>query len=254
LFAEAEEDNLDWEVKNPRFERWDTCSLCKQEYHGVVKCALGWACWKTNLGRPETDQVLGMAMNVLGNGLSSAEHYEDVLPVQEAVLSLWRRVGAPEENILAAQSNLALTFRSLGRVEEAVRLRRDVYFGYVKLYGEEHVSTLMAANNFADLLRGIERFEEAKLVVRKIVPMGRRILGESNEITLKIRLGYAMTLCLNTGATLDDLREAVTTLEETEPIARRVLGGAHPLTSAKEVCLRHARETLRARETPPANA
>ena len=30
------------------------------------------------------------------------------------------------------------------------------------------------------------------------------------------------------GATLDDLREAVTTLEETERTARRVLGGAHP--------------------------
>ena len=33
------------------------------------------------------------------------------------------------------------------------------------------------------------------------------------------------------GATLDDLREAVTTLEESERIARRVLGGAHPLTT-----------------------
>ena len=29
-------------------------------------------------------------------------------------------------------------------------------------------------------------------------------------------------------ATLDDLREAVTTLEDAERIARRVLGGAHP--------------------------
>ena len=31
-------------------------------------------------------------------------------------------------------------------------------------------------------------------------------------------------------ATLDDLREAVTTLEDAERIARRVLGGAHPTT------------------------
>ena len=30
------------------------------------------------------------------------------------------------------------------------------------------------------------------------------------------------------GATLDDLREAVATLEETAPTARRVFGGAHP--------------------------
>ena len=33
------------------------------------------------------------------------------------------------------------------------------------------------------------------------------------------------------GATLDDLREAVTTLEDAVLIARRVFGGAHPLTA-----------------------
>ena len=26
--------------------RWGTCSLCEQNYHGVVMGALGWACWK----------------------------------------------------------------------------------------------------------------------------------------------------------------------------------------------------------------
>ena len=47
LFAEAEENNLDDKVQNERFRRWESCSLCKQKYHGVVRCALGWACWKT---------------------------------------------------------------------------------------------------------------------------------------------------------------------------------------------------------------
>ena len=52
------------------------------------------------------------------------------------------------------------------------------------------------------------------------------------------------------GATLDDLREAVTTLEDAERIARRVFGGAHPLVVQFEAALRLAREILRARETP----
>ena len=65
-----------------------------------------------------------------------------------------------------------------------------------------------------------------------------------------MRLIYALALCKNTGATLDDLREAVTTLEETERIARRVFGGAHPLTTGIEDELRKARAALRARETP----
>ena len=61
---------------------------------------------------------------------------------------------------------------------------------------------------------------------------------------------YAKALYADPGATLDDLSEAVTTLEETVRTARRVLGGAHPLTSAIEDNLRDARAALRAHETP----
>ena len=43
------------------------------------------------------------------------------------------------------------------------------------------------------------------------------------------------------GATLDDLREAVTTLEDAERIARRVLGRSHPLTVDIEDDLQNAR-------------
>ena len=42
----------------------------------------------------------------------------------------------------------------------------------------------------------------------------------------------------------------MTTLEDTARIARRVLGGAHPLTSAIEFHLRKSRAALRAREMP----
>ena len=62
---------------------------------------------------------------------------------------------------------------------------------------------------------------------------------------------YAEALYKDEAATLDDVREAVTTLEETERTARRVMGGAHPLTVDIEDELRDARAALRARETPP---
>ena len=64
----------------------------------------------------------------------------------------------------------------------------------------------------------------------------------------QMRWVYGRTLCEDTGATLDDLREAVTTLEKTEQRARRVLGGAHPTVAGIDACLRLARATLRARE------
>jgi len=53
---------------------------------------------------------------------------------------------------------------------------------------------------------------------------------------------YAAALCQADGATLDDLREAVTTLEDTERIARRVLGGAHPTAVRIEQALRAVRQ------------
>ena len=84
--------------------------------------------------------------------------------------------------------------------------------------------------------------------------MARRILGDSHDLTLKMRLVYARALFGDPGATLDELREAVMTLRETERTARRVLGGSHPLTEVVEFRLREARAALAARETPSASA
>ena len=79
-----------------------------------------------------------------------------------------------------------------------------------------------------------------------MTPVARRVLGESHELTLQMRWVYAGALYRDAGATLGDLREAVTTLEDTARIARRVLGGAHPLTAVIEESLRLTQETLRA--------
>ena len=130
----------------------------------------------------------------------------------------------------------------------------DVYSGRLRLYGEEHLSTLRAALNCAASLNEQERFEEANSLMRKMMPVARRVFGENHEFTLRMRSIYARTLYDDPAATLDDLREAVTTLEDTARIARRVLGGAHPRTIGMGAALREARAALRARETPPGSA
>ena len=153
--------------------------------------------------------------------------------------------------MLVVLTNLALTYEKLGRHEEALRLKRDVYSGTSKLCGTEHRKTLQAANNYGTSFARLGRYAEAKALFRKITPVARRVLGEADGITLTMRSNYARALCEeDTGATLDDLREAVTTLEETERIARRVLGGAHPAARSIGESLRDARAALRARETP----
>ena len=94
----------------------------------------------------------------------------------------------------------------------------------------------------------LERFEEAKALSRKALPVARRVRGEEDRLTLKMRWTYAEALYRDTRATLDNLREALNTLEETTRSARRVLGSAHPTTLQMELSLRNAREVLRARE------
>ena len=152
------------------------------------------------------------------------------------------------------QGNLASTYQKLGRREEAMLLRRDVYSGNLKLLGAEHFDTLREAHNYATSLFGLERFEEGKALLRRTIPVARRVLGEVHDLALTMRWLYAAALCEDPGATLDDVREAVTTLEDAERIARRVLGGAHPTTVGMETTLRKARAALRARETPSGSA
>ena len=192
-------------------------------------------------------------MTLLGIGLSAAEHDEDALSVKEAELAMERRLGAPEHQILVVQTNLAITYSNLGRLEEALQLERDVYNGSLSLLGEEDGDTLISANNYVGSLCDLKRFEEAKTLVRKLIPIARRVLGESNEVTLSMRRFHGMALYKDPDATLDDLREAVTTLEDTERTARRVLSGAHPLVVDIGDEYRDAQAAFCARETlrPP---
>ncbi len=256
LVAEAEENNLDYKVKNVRWKQWRTCSLCKQHYHGVVHCALGWACWKTYVGRPETDEVRHLAICRVGNGLYESGHFEDALSVREADLSMMRRIGASEEDQLIVQGNLANTYQKLGRLEEALCMRRDVYSTALKLYGEEHKETLIDSHNYANNLICLERFGEVKQLLHKLLPVARRVLGDHDIITLSMRKVYARAICCGAfcdpSVTLDDVCEGVSTLEDAGRIARRVLGEAHPATVDIEhhiTCARAAEEMLRA--APP---
>ena len=190
-------------------------------------------------------------MTQLGNGLFAVGRHEESLSVKEAELAMDGRLGADEGNLLITQGNLANTYQKLGQLEKALRMSRDVHSGWLRLHGEEHERTLSAGNNYAASLIALKRYAEIKSLLRKMMPVARRVLGESDQLALKMRFGYARALYKDKGATLGDLREAVTMLEATERTARRVLGGAHPTTTGIEAELRRARADLRAREALP---
>ena len=62
---------------------------------------------------------------------------------------------------------------------------------------------------------------------------------------LMMRMHYAQALYRDPAGTLVDLRESLETYEDSERIARRVLGGSHPLTTQIEGELRAARDAVK---------
>ena len=195
------------------------------------------------LARPKVHEH---AVRRVGHGTHAAWAHDD------AAVALSDRVVADarddahalselEETMLAIRNNLANSYAIVGRGKEALRLRRDVYYGQLKL--KNNVETLRAANNYALSLIDLKHSEEAKPLLRQTIPIARRVLGNNDETRLRMGWYYAAALYLDAGATLDELREAVTTLEDVERIARRVFGGAHPIVMGVEDDLQDARAT-----------
>ena len=118
----------------------------------------------------------------------------------------------------------------------------------MKLDGDVN-STFRAANNYADSLTHLTRHKEAKTLLRKNIPVARRIFGESDAYTLRLRWLYANCLWDYKNATLDDVAEAVETLESVAKVWKRFMGERHPETAKVLSSLKHAREKLRLRRT-----
>ena len=100
----------------------------------------------------------------------------------------------------------------------------------------------------------LHRHGEVKSFLKNEIPRARRVLGESHDTTFTMRWVYAEALCKDEGATVNDLREGVETLEDTARMARRALGGAHPITGWIEDELRNSRAALGAREETPSTS
>ena len=88
--------------------------------------------------------------------------------------------------------------------------------------------------------------------------LGRRTCARegptSSRCRCRTRWIYALALYEDKGATPDDLRGAVTSLEEVKRTARRVFGPAHPLTKGIERYLKNSREALHAHEKQSGSA
>ena len=228
-----------------RCRRWYSCCLCERDYHGVVAHALGWACWKTYLDRWEGGVARCFAMSTLSSGLYAVERHGERLGILEALLATDMRLGAPEENIIATKDNLGICYARLGRDEDALALRCELYTRSVAL-NHSSFERCGLALNLCNSLVDTNRCSEGTRFLRKILPEARCGLGLDHGLYLKLRWTLAICLFKDDGAPQDNLVEAVTILEELSTTARQVYSNCHPYTTRIQGHLEAARSTLAA--------
>ena len=95
--------------------------------------------------------------------------------------------------------------------------------------------------------RSREHQVEAKELLRKVIPLSRRVQGEDHFYTLKMQWTYGDVLSSAPGATREDCLEAEKILEKVFGRYKRMLGENHPYTKTCESQLASARMMARMR-------
>ena len=248
MVAEAHEHNWGGERLMNRWGLWHTCRLCEQPFHGPVKSAMGWGCYKTYAGRPALDTAHLMSMSVLGNNLPPSN---ESLMVLEALLDGQKRYatkvgGQPaERNVVITKNTISACYEALGRYDDALRLDREVYASAVRLFGPTSAQTLGLALGLVQSLIKTEHYAEARTFIRERMQESRG-LGDEHPVNMKLRHGLARAISRDGDITSRE------TLEETERIladllrtTRRVLGPAYPDVVEQEEELKRVRDWIR---------
>ena len=235
------------------WDKWSVCGVCKQDHHGVVLNALGWACWKTYVGRPEADENRQSALSTLGYCITSDT--EAAISIHQAHLNSLRRF-APEdeEDILNAQAHLAIAYKSVGRPSEALALEREIYFKRKEM-GECDENFIITVNNLASSLIHANLFGEAKALVREHLTAASDSLGVDHTDSLNLHLTYAESLlyeCDDEEATdeqdREDYLEAERVAADVLRRVERILGNHHPVTIDARGILEEVRKDIASHE------
>ena len=105
-------------------------------------------------------------MGELGLGLGTVGRNEESLTVHEAELAMlkrWEKQGVfyPVKSLLRVKNNIALQLHRLGRYDQALVMRRELYASCMADLGTTHAQTINAALNLgayhAPPLRRVER-------------------------------------------------------------------------------------------------
>ena len=146
-----------------------------------------------------------------------------------------------------------MSYYHLGRIEDALRLQREVYTGWQILSVSSEVlsssalreavgdSLAISVGNLTELLVAAREFEEAQSLAREKLPAIIDRHGPDDALTLEVRTWYARALFRAGDAAEDDVSEAEEVLEDVLLRSKRVLGDSHPDTERARKFLEEVR-------------
>eukprot|EP00937_MAST-01D_sp_MAST-1D-sp2_P003038 g3038.t1 len=171
------------------------------------------------------------ALTQLGLALSRQDKPEEALPLlREALAGLRCKSGDTHFLTLVAMGALAESLAKHGKPDEALPLFNECLLGLRKALGDEDMYTLNAAAMFVcDILLSMGslgailynggNYKEARLVLQDLLPLLRRVNGDTADVTLTVMRSLGLTL-----GCCGNFEEARPVLEELLLQLRRLKG------------------------------
>jgi hypothetical protein len=129
-----------------------------------------------------TGQIVNInCIEELGNG--SGRHEERATSLEGIVRGLRRVIGGDEYFTILAQKDIAFTYSSLGRFEDAHELSLQVLEGTQKIFGPDHPYSLSAAADLVTTYEMTGQIDEARRSNFKLLQNQKRVLGYGDENT-----------------------------------------------------------------------
>ena len=134
-------------------------------------------------------------------------------------------LGADHPDTLTIRNNLASSYRSAGRFDEAITLGEQVLTDRERVLGIDHPDTLTTRHNLASSYGSAGRVDEAITLKQQVLTDCERILGVDHPDTLTTRNNLASSYW-----SAGRVDEAITLEEQVLTDSERVLGVDHPDT------------------------
>ncbi|MFI8516908.1 SAV_2336 N-terminal domain-related protein [Streptomyces sp. NPDC085481] len=167
-----------------------------------------------------------LALSLLGDILKRTQRTEELVTVRQAELETSEgRSGAESRRSISARRYWADALREAGDFEAALREAEAAVALAERSLGERHVETLLCRELVALVLTGLSRYEEAELLLRRVLAQGRDVLGDDAPQTLSFHHNVGWVLWH-----ADRQAEAAAVLEPALADHVRVLGEDHANT------------------------